>query len=333
MNCIPAGRCANTGLVLCTLLTLVVSCPSAQTMWKPERNVEIMVPSAPGGGFDRTGRTMQRVMQQYKLLDVSSSIVNKAGGGGAVGWAYLSQFAGDAHHIGICSSTLLTNQITGGNPLTYKDFTLIANLFNEYFAFAVRPDSPIKTGKDLLDRLTTAPGSLAIGTANAPGGPDHIGVALVVKGARADFRRQKIVFFKNGSDVLTAILGGHVDVMASSPGNLVPALEAKQVRVIAVAAPHRQSGAFATVPTWKEFGVEGIFSNWRCILGPRGLSAAKTAYWEDALARVVASDDWKAEVEHNVWESNFLKSEATRKFFESQYAVAQRVLSELGLIK
>src|SRR4051812_36597851 len=99
---------------------------AAQPAWKPDRNIEILVPSAAGGGFDRTGRTIQKVAQARKLIEVSMSINNKSGGGGAIGWAYLSQFKGDAHHIGICSPTLLTNEITGSNGISYRDFTPVA---------------------------------------------------------------------------------------------------------------------------------------------------------------------------------------------------------------
>ena len=310
-----------------------VSQAPAQNAWKPDRNIEILVPSAAGGGFDRTGRTIQKVAQSLKLINVSMSIMNKSGGGGAIGWAYLSQFKGDAHHIGICSPTLLTNQITGSNQIGHTDFTPLAMLYNEYLAFAVKPDSPIKSGKDLLEKLAAAPGSLSIAIGTAPGGPNHVGVALVLKGARADLRKQKIAFFKTGGDSLTALLGGHVDVMASTPGNLVQALESKQIRVIAIGAAKRQSGDFAQVPTWKEYGVEGMFPNWRCVIGPRGFSAAQTAYWEDVLSRIVATDEWKSDLEHIVAENSFMKSEATRKYFESEFATARRTLGELGLAK
>ena len=332
MNCAssPYSFCF-AALALAGVMSIAPA--AAQNAWKPERNIEILVPSAPGGGFDRTGRTIQKVAQSLKLISVSTSIMNKSGGGGAIGWAYLSQFKGDAHHIGICSPTLLTNQITGSNALGHADFTPLAMLYNEYLAFAVKPDSPIKTGKDLLEKLAAAPGSLSVAIGTAPGGPNHVGVALVLKGARADLRKQKIAFFKTGGDSLTALLGGHVDVMASTPGNLVQALESKQIRVIAIGAARRQSGDFAQVPTWKEYGVEGTFPNWRCVIGPRGFSAAQVAYWEDVLSRIVATDEWKSDLEHMVAENSFMKSAETRKYFESEYATARRTLGELGLAK
>ena len=69
------------------------------------------------------------------------------------------------------------------------------------------------------------------------------------------------------------------------------------------------------------------------MIGPRGFSAAQTAYWENVLERVAGSDEWKEELEQNIAEGTFMKSAATRKFFESEFTTARRVLGELGLAK
>lgn len=329
-----ASRCRYCAALVVSLACGSLAAPAAaQSAWKPSQNVELMVPSAAGGGFDRTGRAIQKLWQTRKLLDVTTSIVNKPGGGGAVGWAYLNQHPGNGHYVGLCSPTLLTNRITGGNTQSYTDFTPIAHLVNEYIGFAVRADSPIKTAKDLVALLAAKPDSTSIAIGTAPGGPNHIGVALVARGAGLDIKKLKIVVFRNGAESATALLGGHVDVMASSPGNLDNMLEAKQIRVIAIAAPRRMTGVLAGVPVWKEYGVDGVFANWRCVIGPRGLTAPQVAYWEEVFSRIVATDEWKTEIEENVWEANFLRSAASRKFFETEDEVARRTLVELGMAK
>lgn len=328
------ARQFGINIALCLMLAFCsLSHGAATPAWKPERNVEIMIPSAAGGGFDRTGRAIQKIWQTGKAVDVTISVLNKPGGGGAVGWAYLAQQTGSGHHLGLCSPTLLTNQITGANNLGHTDFTPIAQLFSEYLGFAVRTDSPIRDAKDLLTRLSSSPGSLSIAIGTAPGGPNHIGVALVMRGARADVRKQKIVFFKNAAESSTALLGGHVDVMATSISNFDNMLEAKQIRLLAIAAPGRQPGPFAGIPTWKELGVEGVFANWRCVIGPKGMSPAQVAYWDEQFARLVATREWKAELEENAWDNNYLRSSATRRFFETEYDIARRTLADLGLAK
>jgi putative tricarboxylic transport membrane protein len=69
------------------------------------------------------------------------------------------------------------------------------------------------------------------------------------------------------------------------------------------------------------------------VIGPRGLTKTQVTYWEEVLSRVVGSEEWKNEIEENAWDPNFMKSEATRKFFENEFAIARRTLTELGLAK
>src|SRR5260221_8935559 len=83
------------------------------TDWQPTRPIEIVVPSAPGGGLDITGRTLQRLVQEGKYADYPATVVNKAGGSGTIGIAYINQHKADGHYICVQSPALLTNGITG----------------------------------------------------------------------------------------------------------------------------------------------------------------------------------------------------------------------------
>src|SRR5690348_10416338 len=71
----------------------------AQTPWKPAKPVELVAPSAAGGGTDTMARLMQRILQERRLLDVAVTVVNKPGGSGSIALAYLQQHAGDAHYV------------------------------------------------------------------------------------------------------------------------------------------------------------------------------------------------------------------------------------------
>src|SRR5690349_2353092 len=135
-------------------LVMSLAAPAAFSQtgpWKPIRSVEIVVGVGPGGGIDRTARLMQKILQDHRLIDVASTVVNKPGGGSTISLAYLSQHPGDAHLWEISATSILTNQITGKSALGYKDFTPVAMLYDEYIGFLVREDSPLKTGKDLLN--------------------------------------------------------------------------------------------------------------------------------------------------------------------------------------
>jgi len=130
--------------------------------WKPERNVELTIPSGPGGSNDIAGRIVQKLWIDLNLLPVSSSIVNRAGGGHVVAYTYVQQHKGDPHYLGIMSTPLLMNHVEGRTPLSYHDVTPIAYLITEPMVAVVRADSPIKTGKDLLDALKKNPAALSI---------------------------------------------------------------------------------------------------------------------------------------------------------------------------
>lgn len=306
---------------------------AAGAEWKPERNVEIVVGSAAGSSQDRTGRTLQRIMQERQLAAASVSVVNKPGGGSAIGWAYLNQHPGDAHYLAVSAPLLLTNNITGTNPLTYTDITPIAQLFSEYAVFVVRPDSPLKSGRELIERLRRDPASVTIGVSGNRGNALHIAIALAGRSAGVDVRRYKIAIFKGGGEVMTALLGGHVDVVPTSASNTLQHLQAGRMRALAVSAPRRMRGVLATAPTWREQGLNAVFANWRGVIGPRGLSAAQIAYWDEIFARLVETDEWKKDLERDLWKPNYLNSAESAKYLKAQYDELKAILAELGLAK
>src|SRR5688572_27033854 len=95
--------------------------------WKPVKPVEIIATNAPGGGSDRIGRLMIKIMQAQKLVPTPINLVNRPGGGSAVAYNYLNQFPGNGHYLVMGSRSFLTNHIAahGPNPL---DFTPVAHL-------------------------------------------------------------------------------------------------------------------------------------------------------------------------------------------------------------
>src|SRR3954454_19907631 len=126
---------------------------AAAASWKPEKPVELIVPDSPGGGQDRTLRVLQKLLQDNALVSTPINVINKPGGSGNIAYAYLGQFPGDGHYLAIATATMLTNHALGLSPYSYTDFTPIAILYGESIGFAVNADSPIKTGRDMIERL------------------------------------------------------------------------------------------------------------------------------------------------------------------------------------
>ena len=205
--------------------------------WKPDKRVEIIVPSGPGGGNDRVARLVHKVIQDGKLVDAVTAVVNKPGGGATIGYAYLNQHPGDGHFLVITSVTLIADYLTGRATISHTDLTPVAQLFTEYVAFAVRPDSKFRTGKDLLAALKTDAGSVSAAIATSLGNHNHAALGLVARAAGGDARRLKIAVFNSGSDSLSAALGGHVDLVVIPAATALPHMQAGRIRFIAVTSP------------------------------------------------------------------------------------------------
>lgn len=299
--------------------------------WKPERNVEVIVPSGPGGGTDKTGRTVQLLLQNLKLVD-KSTVINKPGAAGRLGMLYLNQHAGDGHYIAVSTVTLLTNHIAGTSNITYTDMTPVAQLFSEYILFAVRADSPIKSGQDMVERLKQDPQSLSFGV-TAIGGTSHMVAGLVISKAGGDAKRLKMVVFKGGGEVTSALLGGHVDVVPAPVANLLPHIKSGRLRALAISSSQRLAGDLAPVPTWRDLGVDAVFDTWRGLVGPKGMTPAQMAYWDQVLSRMTKAEDWKKDLVNNYWGDNYLNSSQARPYLDNEYKDFKKILGDLGLAK
>ena len=132
---------------------------------------------------------------------------------------------------------------------------------------------------------------------------------------------------------MTAALGGHVDVAASAPSSVLPQVQAGKMRILVIGAPQRGGGELAGVPTWKELGINSAFDLWRGLAGPKGLSRAQVQFWDDALAKVVKTDEWKKELAENLVENVYRPSAETGKQWKVEYDEVRSVLMELGLAK
>ena len=309
-----------------------VAC-GAQSAWSPQRNVEIVVGSAPGGSNDKTARQVERILVEKRIVSAPLTVVNKPGGGSTIAFNYVSQHPGDAHFLMVGTTALLSNHIVGSSKLSYQDFTPIASLFNDYVVFVVNAESPIRTGKDLIARLKKDPKSVAIGFATTLGSHNHVAAGLLAKSVGSNPRDLKVIAYKGAAEALTNLLGNHIDLVTTAAGNAAPHVAAGRLRVVGVAGPARFAGALASAPTWKEQGVDLVFGGWRAIMGPKGLSTAQVAYWEGVLAKATQVPEWREDLAKNFWSDDFVTSAQFRKDLEKDYADMKTVLTDLGLAK
>lgn len=297
--------------------------------WKPERNVELTIPTSPGGSNDIAGRIVHKLWTELKLLPVASSVANRSGGEHIVGYTYIQQRAGDPHHIGLMSTPMLLNPIEGRTQLTHNDLTPIAYLITEPMVAVVRADSPIQTGKDLVEALKQNPGALSIAlTSNG----HRISIGLPLQRAGVNVKAVRMPAFKGGGETTTAVLGGHADVQITSVSTSVPHVTGGQMRAVAVSSTRRLGGVMASVPTWQELGYQSSGS-WKGIVAPKGLTPAQIAFWEEVMRRTAQSDEILQYAEKNLWLVEFKGAAETRKWLDDEAAALKVIMTELGLVR
>ena len=302
--------------------------------WVPQKNVEIVAGSAPGGSNDKTARLLERLLSHEKLVPTSITVVNKAGGGGNIAYTYVAQKTGDPHILGVSGGGVISNQIIGASTLTLADFTPIASLVNDYAVFAVNSgNAQLKTGKDLADRLKKDPRSLNLGFANAFGSTRHMAAGMLIKALGGNPRDLKPVVFKGSAEAITALLGNHLEYVVVGAVNSVAHVQSGRMRVVAVASPERLSGPLSNVPTWRELGVNMVSGSWRGIFGPKAITPAQLAYWENALFKVTQTAEWKSDTEKNYWTDEFLTGAKLKKMLDEEVVDTKSVLADLGLAK
>jgi putative tricarboxylic transport membrane protein len=325
-----AGRILRAAAACAALLA---AGPAPAQSWKPQQPVEVIIGSAAGSSPDIMARTIQRIWQEKRVVEVPINVVNRVGGGNTVAWNALSQRAGDGHAIMASNINLSAGHLTGTTTWSYRDFTSLGILCHEYVALAVAVDSPIKDGRDLLARLKADPTSVSMGLSSVAGGANHMGAGLVFKAAGIDVRKVRTVVFDSAAKVITATLGGHIDVAATSITAALRQVRTGKVRVLGVTSPRRLGGEMAQFPTWRELGADAEFSNYRGFIGPPKLSAGQVAFWEGALAKLDADPAWGEYLDKNELERDLMTGRAALDYMTRLDGRIREVLGDLGLLK
>ncbi len=299
----------------------------------PARPLELVAPANPGGGWDALARTMNRVLEVEKLYPQPISVLNKPGGGGAVGLAYIFQKKGDDYELVVYSPPLIINTINKTFTQDYKQLTPLAKLITDYQIFIVKADSPYKTFKDLLDALKKNPNAVKFAGGSSPGSMDHLAFCKVAQMAGINPKDLSYVAFSGGGEALTTLLGGNVAFVSSGIGESLAQIQAGTVRALAVTSPERLSGSLKDVPTLKETGINTTYEVWRGVFGAPGMSKDAQAWWAKTLKTMVGTKTWKESLEKLQWLDAYAGPEDFTKFLAAEQKSYQDLMVTLGFAK
>lgn len=302
----------------------------------PEKPIIMVAPSGAGGGWDKTARSLGKVLNESKLVEQAITVENKPGGGGVVFMAeYVSKDKGNPYRLFVNSPPILINhnKKEGNSPYGYKDVTPLAQMTKDFGAVVVRADSPYPDLKSLLEAIQADPSKITLAGGSAPGSMDHLISVLPAAKYGIDPKKVKYVSYDGGGEAIAALLGNNADMIATDASGVTEYLKAGKIRVLGVTSEERLGGDLKDVPTLKEQGIDATFNIWRGVFGPPDMPADAKAYWEGKLKALSESEAWKKELEANGWASEYRGSEEFTTFLDEQDKLVTELLTSLGMSK
>jgi putative tricarboxylic transport membrane protein len=290
--------------------------------------LNILVGTAPGGGFDQTARTAAKVMEDARLAR-NVQVQNLPGAGNTIALQRLVNEKGNGKVMQQMGLGLVGGVYTNKSKATIDQTTPVARLTEEPEIVVVNKDSPYQSFDQLLTAWKADPGKLAVGGGSAPGGPDHLAPMLIAQTAGIDPKQVNFVSYDGGGELLTAVLGNQVAFGVTGVGETRDQIEAGEVRALAVTSAEPFQGL--DTKTLKEQGVDLEFTNWRGWVAPPELGEEDKQALIDLATKMHDTQEWKDALTTNGWTDAFMVGDEYAAFLKSENQRVGDVLGELGL--
>ena len=295
----------------------------AQDSFPAARPIEFVVLFPAGSSADVTARVLAEGMSRQ--LGAQIVVVNRPGGGGAVGYKYAVAQAPDGHHLVWNSNSISTTYHTGTLPFNYQSFLPVARVQIETPLLFVRGEAQWKSLRDILQQAKASPGKLTVGNSGF-GSHTHLSSVWLFKAA--GFQVVDVPF--NAAQVVPSLLGGHVDAVMQLPGALAGHVKSGTVRAL-VALSGARDPFFPEVPTAREQGMNVAAELWRGVAVPKGTPPRIIARLEDAIRKTVASPEFARATEKLLVAPAFLPAAEFGTMIASEDAEIARTVKALGI--
>jgi tripartite-type tricarboxylate transporter receptor subunit TctC len=317
-------------VVIVTVLGLVASASFGVTDGAayPTKPITLVVPFPPGGGTDTIGRPLASVAHQH--LGQPMVVINKAGGGGAVGSQFVANAKPDGytvlHAINTVSEIPQIDELLG-RPISFKkdQLTPIGQVAVSPFAIMVNAESRWKTFKDFVEEARQKPDEFQYASAGVYS-TTHIMWELILKATNLRVRHMPTT---GGGPIMMAVLGKHVDIShCVMPAVCAPQLEAKKIRLLAVTTDKRLPN-YPDVPTLKELGYDVTHAIWHALMVPTGTPPDVVAKLRQGLKGMTDDEAFKALMTKLGERIQYMSSDEFEKFWADDYRKVGTLLRQI----
>jgi len=255
-------------LLLATALLAVSSFVAAQDY--PTRPIRMVVPFAPGGGSDISGRILADGLNQ--VLGQTIVVDNRAGAGSTIGADIVSKASPDGYTLLLGNISMAFNAALYKNlPYdTLRDFAPVSLVVEQPNILVANPSLPAKTLKEFVALARSTPGKLTYGSAGVGSGT-HLAMEMLLLTLKIDMVH---VPYKGTGPTLIALLSNEISVFLSTFASALPHVKSGRLRTFGVTSTKR-AGALPEAPTIAEAGVPDFeYGTWYGLLAPGGTPRA-----------------------------------------------------------
>ena len=307
------------------------------TSWAPTRPVEFVVAAGPGGGSDQLARTVQSIIQKYRLFDSPVIVTNKGGGSGSEAFVYAKGAAGDPHKLVFATNNVWLLPLATAVGYTVSDLRPVAAVAVDEFLLWVNASAPYR---DVAGFLDAARGTTRLAMAGTQAkDTDQVLVRRIEKAAGVAFN---YVPFRSGSEVAVQLAGGHVSANVNNPQENIGQWRAGTVRPLCVFAPERLRDAdavtadrsWADVPTCMEAGLPiERYQMPRTVWLPRGVTDAQAKFYLDVLTKVRETPEFKAWLRRGSQSDVFMSGSALAAYIADDERELRAQFAEDGWLR
>ncbi len=313
-------------------LLALTSCAGV-TRGDDSRDIHMLIPNSPGGGYDQTGRAAVDTMEELGTTGGTFDVTNVIGAGGSVAMTELMNEKGDEQVMMTVGLGVVGSLYSFGNDFKLQDATPLAQLIEEYEAVLVPASSPFKTIGDLVEAWKADPGEVVVGGGSSPGGPDHLFPMQLAGTVGIEPKDVRYIAYDGGGPLTSALLGEKIQVGFSGLSEFEEQVKSGDLRVLAVSGDERLKSEVAKdVPTLTESDIDLVFVNWRGVLAPPGISEKRRDELIGYLQKMHDSPEWEDVLAENGWIDTFRTGEEFDEFLTSQDERVSSTLEDLGLL-
>lgn len=298
--------------------------------WSPKSEIEFVVPSAAGGGSDTNARNIADIAFSNTFSPKNFKVNNMPGGSGAVAFSYLASKKGEDGIIMVLHNGQIMSALINKSPVKAADLTFLPVVAFDNLTLCINKDGKYKSVEELVTAAKANPATVKIGGSQR-GNSDHLAFEMMKKYMGIDI---SYVQFNSSGEVMSAVLGGHVDFGLFNPSESIGQIEAGEVIPVATFAEERIDGAFKDVQTFAELGYPEItLTEVRAISGTPGMSPEAIAFYDDMLKKVTETDKWKNEyIAKNYLTPVYMTSAEAAEFFAKETEKYISIFKEVGVI-